>query len=117
MVSQKEFQDLVADALDGLPEEFMELLDNIVVMVEEEPTPDDLGMVEDEGEELLGIFRGVPLTEKSWEMTDLPSQIVIFRGPVLRCCRTREEAVEEIRETVIHELGHYFGLEDEEMPY
>ena len=120
MISPAEFEGLVAEALDGLPEEFAGLLRNIVVVVEEEPSPEDLEETGegDEGGELLGIYRGIPQTERSWEHSGvLPDQIAIFRGPILRCCRSRREAMEEIRDTVIHELGHYFGLDDEEMEY
>lgn len=105
-LSSKEFERLVAEALDSLPEQFAYLLNNVVVVVEEEPSADDLDLVGDE--ELLGIFRVEP---------PLPDQIAIFRNPILRIARNRREATREIRETVIHELGHYFGLDDDEMIY
>lgn len=94
-------------------------MENIAIVIEDEPTDEDLDEIDFEDDsELLGIFRGVPLTEKSWEsLPHLPNQIAIFRGPILRCCATRREAVREIRETVIHEVGHYFGLSDDEMPF
>lgn len=117
----REFESIVEEALEGLPEQFAAMLDNIVVTVEEEPTDEDLGVLDDgdePGSELLGIYRGRPLTERSWsDIPDLPDQVAIFRGPILRVVTSRKEAVEEIRETVIHELGHYFGLDDHEMPY
>ena len=117
----EEFETIVEEALAGLPEQFAEALDNIVVIVEEEPTEEDLDVLDDDGDpdsELLGIYRGRPLTERSWsDLPDLPDQVAIFRGPILRVVESREEAIEEIRETVIHELGHYFGLDDHEMPY
>jgi predicted Zn-dependent protease with MMP-like domain len=117
----REFAVIVEEALDGLPDQFSELLENIVVLVEEEPSEEDLEAL-DEGDdpdsELLGIFRGLPLTERSWsEVAALPDQVAIFRGPILRVAGSRAEAIEEIQETVIHELGHFFGLDDEEMPY
>lgn len=119
--SRKEFEVIVREALDGLPEQFAAALENIVVIVEEEPTEEDLELLEgddDPDAELLGIFRGLPLTERSWsEVAPLPDQVAIFRGPILRVVESREEAIEEIQETVIHELGHYFGLEDDEMPF
>ena len=119
MIEPAEFDSLVEEALAQLPKQFARLLENVVVVVEEEPTDDDLDMLEDEDDdELLGIYRGIALTERSHDMLPgLPDQIAIFRGPILRVARNRREALREIRETVIHELGHYFGLDDDEMVY
>lgn len=117
-VSRDDFEALVQQAIETLPAEFAGLLENIAVVVEEEPGTEDLELVEGSGDELLGIYRGVALPDRSHDMLPtLPDQIAIFRGPILRLCRSRREAIEEIRDTVIHELGHYFGLDDEEMPY
>ncbi|MEM8960431.1 MAG: metallopeptidase family protein [Acidobacteriota bacterium] len=119
-VPLRQFENLVGQALDELPEHFASLLDNVVVVVEEEPDPEDLAEVgmEPGEDELLGLYRGVPLTERETEMLPmLPDQVVIYRGPILRICRDRREVVQEVRDTVIHELGHHFGLSDEEMPY
>ncbi len=119
-LTQAEFERVVDEALDGLPKRFADLIQNVVISVEDEPTVDDLESLEpdggDDGSELLGLYRGVPLTERSHDMPLLPDEIAIFRGPINRIARTREEAVHEVRETVIHELGHYFGLGDDEMP-
>lgn len=116
-ISRREFEQLVEQALGELPQRFAALLDNVAVVVEEEPGDDDLDLLDEGGNELLGIYRGVPMTERSYDSIRLPDQIAIFRGPILRVARTRGEAVHEIRDTVIHELGHYFGLDDEEMSY
>ena len=116
-MNSREFEKLVEEALASLPPRFAKLLDNVAVVVEEEPSPDDLEVMEDDGE-LLGIYRGVALTRRSYDMLPmLPDQIAIFRGPILRVARDRREAMHEIRDTVIHELGHYFGLDDEDMAY
>jgi predicted Zn-dependent protease with MMP-like domain len=112
------FERLVEEALDGLPEEFAELLENVAVVVEEEPDPAvlaELGM--DPEEELLGLYLGIPLPARDTQYQALPDQVAIYRGPVLRVCGSRREVVREVRDTVVHELGHYFGLDDEEMPY
>jgi predicted Zn-dependent protease with MMP-like domain len=101
------------------------MVKNVVIAVEEEPNREDLDCIDDdkdagghdEDHELLGIYRGVPLTERDHDMPLMPDEIAIFRGPINRVARTRQEAVHEVRETVIHELGHYFGLADEEMPH
>jgi predicted Zn-dependent protease with MMP-like domain len=117
ILSHREFEQLVEQALGELPERFSELLQNIAVVVEDEPSADDLDALEDEGHELLGIYRGVPRTKRGWDFAGLPDQIAIFRRPILRVTRNRADAVRQIRDTVIHELGHYFGLGDEEMIY
>lgn len=118
-ISRKEFDRLVEEALGRLPENFQGLLQNVVVAVEEEPTDDDYELTDTpDDEELLGIYRGPMLTERSFdELPTLPPQVVVFRGPILRCTDTKAEALREIEETVKHELGHFFGLEDEEMPF
>jgi predicted Zn-dependent protease with MMP-like domain len=114
-----EFETLVETALEQLPPQFQALLDNVAVMVEEEPDDEDYELADaDEEGELLGIFRGIARTDRSWEqLPALPNTIAIFRGPILRISGSRAEAVREIRETVIHELGHYFGLGDDEMVF
>ena len=114
-ISRKTFEQLVENALDELPKQFADMLHNVAVVVEEEPTDEDLDLLEDHGGELLGIYRGTPLPQRSYSMPLMPDQIAIFRGPILRIARSRHEATQEIRDTVVHELGHYFGLDDEEM--
>jgi predicted Zn-dependent protease with MMP-like domain len=115
-----EFERIVSEALESLPKRFADLVENVVIAVEDEPTDDDFACTTDDAEgdsELLGIYRGVALTERTHDMPLLPDEIVIFRGPTNRVARSREEAVQQVRETVIHELGHYFGLGDDDMPY
>ena len=119
-MTRREFERVVGEALESLPKRFADLVENVLIAVEEEPTAEDLDSVEDDADddsELLGIYRGVALTERTHDMPLLPDEIAIFRGPISRIASTREEAVREVRETVIHELGHYFGLHDEEMPH
>jgi predicted Zn-dependent protease with MMP-like domain len=105
-ITPNEFERLVGEALDSLPQQFAKLLHNVVVVVEDEPSEEDLDLAGEN--ELLGIFRVEP---------PLPDQIAIFRKPILRIARNQREAIAEVRETVIHELGHYFGLNDDEMIY
>jgi len=116
-ISRHTFEQLVENALAELPKQFADLLHNIAVIVEEEPSAADLDLLEDPNGELLGIYRGTPLPHRSYGMTLMPDQIAIFRGPILRIARSRYEAQRQIRDTVIHELGHYFGLDDEQMIY
>ncbi|MCB1035274.1 MAG: metallopeptidase family protein [Acidobacteria bacterium] len=118
-VSEEEFEALVEKALDGLPEEFAELLDNVVVVIEEEPSEDDLLSVglDPNVDDLLGLYSGVPLAERDSSYFALPDQVSLFRGPILRACSSRREVIREIRDTLVHELGHHFGLDEDEMPY
>lgn len=117
-IDRDTFARLVGEAMDQLPEEFAEMAENVVVVVEDEPSPqllDEMGL--DPDEELFGSYQGVPLTERDSAYQELPDRIAIYRGPISRCCPTRDEMIAEIRDTVIHELGHLFGLDDDEMPY
>jgi len=100
-----EFEDLVEAALAGIPAELARLLDNVAVFVEDDP-PED-------APDLLGLYEGVPLTERDqWYAGVLPDRITVFRRPILALCTTREEVVEEVRITVVHEVAHYFGIDD-----
>jgi predicted Zn-dependent protease with MMP-like domain len=118
-VPPEEFEALVEQALAGLPEEFASLLENVAVLVEEEPDPEDLaalGLDPDE-EELFGLYQGVPQTERTTFYGALPDRVLIYRGPILRACASRREVIREVRDTVVHELGHHFGMDEEDMPY
>ena len=104
--------------MSSVPAPFRKYLENVVVVVEEEPSLEDYEESDTPDEdEIFGIFRGAPFFDRGSMVTSLPAQIAIFRGPILRLCATRGEAVREIRDTVVHEIGHMLGLEDEEMPY
>ena len=105
-VSAEEFEELVAQALDTIPPRLAAAMRNVVIVVEPEPADGEFG--------LLGLYEGIPLTERdSWYAGVLPDRITIFRGPILRRCRTRDEAVEEVRVTVVHEVAHHFGIDDD----
>jgi predicted Zn-dependent protease with MMP-like domain len=120
VVSPDEFERLVRTALRGLPAEYRRLLKNVAVIVEEEPSIDVLEELGLESEDdLLGLYSGVARDEESFfdAAGQLPARISIYRGPILRLCRTTDEVVREVRDTVVHEIGHHFGLDDEEMPY
>lgn len=118
-IPRDEFEALVGRALDQLPADFARLLDNVVVVVEDQPDAEDLEALDIEHpDDLLGLYRGVPLTERdSMAFGGLPDQVVIYRLPIVHMCRDRREVVREIRDTVVHELGHHFGLDDDQMPY
>ena len=116
-VSRRQFEAYVEEAISQLPAAFRKYLENIVIVVEEEPLEEDEETDIPDEDELFGIFRGVPYFERGAAVSHLPAQIAIFRGPILRCCPTRGEAIREIRNTVVHEVGHMIGLGDDEMPY
>ncbi len=117
-VSRRQFEAYVEEAVSQLPAAFRKYLENIVIVVEEEPLEEDYEETDiPDEDELFGIFRGVPYFERGVAVSHLPAQIAIFRGPILRCCPTRGEAIREIRDTVVHEIGHMIGLGDDEMPY
>ena len=105
-LSRQEFEDAVADALDDVPPELMALLDNVVFFVEDDPPGAE--------PDLLGVYEGTPLTERDlgWGAGSLPDRITIFRNPTLRMCRSREEVLEEVCVTVVHEIAHHFGIDD-----
>jgi len=119
-VPPEEFDELVARALDELPEDFAALLDNVAVMVEEEPSAEDLesvGLDPHAGDELFGLYQGVSQLERDTYYSALPDRVVIYRRPLIRACRDRRQLLREVRDTVIHELGHHFGLDEDDMPY
>ena len=118
-LSDEEFEAAVGDALDAIPGELADQMDNVVVLVRDEPEPELLTEAdydEDGLPTLLGLYDGVPLTERddSWSMV-LPDRILVFKGPLERWCSTREELVEEIEVTVIHEVAHHFGIDDDRL--
>ena len=149
-MTDEEFEAAVQEALDAMPEQFMEALENVAVTWEEEPSAYHLGLVDDTEEDsewdgdwdeewdgeggpwaggadapdgyepgpgdLLGLFDGLSIVERADGYDDdIPDVITVFKGPHERCFQSREQIVEEIGKTVIHELGHYFGLEDDQL--
>lgn len=114
---RQEFEQLVVEALDGLPRQFRRYMRNIAVIVETAPSRallEGMGLWPDHT--LLGLYHGVPLPEREHNHGNvLPDHITIFQQPIETMCRTPEEIKEAVRETVIHELGHYFGLDDERL--
>jgi len=102
------FEDLVGDALDGIPEALARLIDNVVVVVEEGRRSGPL----------LGRYEGIPLTERNAYYGTgpvMPDRVTIFRLPTLAHCRTEDEVVTQVRITVVHEIAHHFGIGDERL--
>ena len=109
MDATQEFNELVAEALDSLPEEFAARMENVQVVVEDEPPLEMLaGMPR--GSTLLGLYHGIPITKREQYAGVLPDKISIYRGPITRFWRDPDRIRAQIRRTVIHEVGHYFGI-------
>ena len=103
-MSAEEFEEHVAEALDTIPAELATLIDNCVILVEDYPPPGLRGT--------LGLYSGIPLTERGQFYSGLPDRIQIFRYPILAICDTPDQVIEEIRITVVHEIAHHFGIDD-----
>ena len=115
-MERQAFERLVRRALGTVPEKFRAYLENVDVIVEDWPSADQLaGHLVDDSHLLLGLYEGVPLTERADYLTILPDRITIFQGSIEAICATNEEIVEEIRTTVIHEVAHHFGIDDERL--
>jgi predicted Zn-dependent protease with MMP-like domain len=98
------FEGLVEQALDEIPDEIADLVHNVVVLVEDDAPDDD--------PDLLGVYDGVSLVERTSDHTGLPDRITIFRRPLLAMCADEGELVREVRITVVHEIAHHFGIDD-----
>jgi predicted Zn-dependent protease with MMP-like domain len=111
------FERHLSDALATIPKRFREAMRNIAIVVEDEPSPTLLHEMEiDPPDTLFGLYQGVPLTERRWDYgNSLPDRIVLYQGPHEREARDDEDLVGSIGETLIHEIGHYFGLSEEEI--
>jgi predicted Zn-dependent protease with MMP-like domain len=112
-VRRAQFERLVARALDDLPPQFAKRLKNVAVLVEARPSSEVAGEL---GGDILGLYQGASEIEQSpLAPYELPEIIVIYQENIEAVCRTDDEIVEEVRKTVIHEIGHHFGLSDEQM--
>ena len=110
-----DFDALVSEALDSLPEEIAAQLENVDVVVEDEPPPDVLAGLEPHTS-LFGLYHGIPLTKRGAGYGNvLPDKISIYRGPITRLARTPDRIREQVRRTVIHEIAHHFGIDDDRL--
>lgn len=104
-VPMPRFEGLVADALDAIPDELAELMDNVIVLVEDR---------HDDEADLLGLYEGIPLTERDdYGGFAMPDRVTVFRVPLCAMCESEEELVDQVTITVIHELAHHFGIDDD----
>ncbi|WP_221341428.1 metallopeptidase family protein [Nonomuraea endophytica] len=105
-VPREKFEELVAEALDTIPSELTRLMDNVVVVVVDDPPEPNL----------LGLYTGIPLTERGdWYAGVLPDRIEIYRNPICQMCDTEDDVVEEVQITVVHEIAHHFGIDDDRL--
>ncbi len=113
-LSRFDFEELVIQAIDSLPQEFLDRLENVDIIVESVPTRPQLSQqgVPEDGL-LLGLYEGVPLTARENYGFVLPDKIAIFQEAIEAVCQSPDEIVQEVRETVAHEVAHHFGLNDE----
>jgi len=115
-LTRERFNQLVAEALDSLPPEFRRRIDNVAVLVEDRPSQEPHSAPGEPPRLLLGIFHGVPLTQRSSFQTFVgPSEIVLYQKNIEAVCRGDDEVREQVRRTVIHEFGHYFGMTEEQL--
>lgn len=130
-MTDEEFEGAVQDALDSIPEEFIDDLENVVFLVADEPSDEQLAAFDEEdyddgmeldglfteSGELLGLYDGVSLLDRAdgYGYSEYPDTITIFKGPHERMEGSREEIIEEVRRTVIHEIAHYFGMDEEQV--
>jgi predicted Zn-dependent protease with MMP-like domain len=106
LVHPEPFAQMVSHALDGLPADLGAVMTNVAVTVDQDST----------ALELLGLYQGVPLTARTSQYSAvMPDRITIFRHAICAICRTEDEVVEQVRRTVIHEIGHHFGIDDEHL--
>ncbi len=116
-MTRARFERLVAEAIRTIPDRFRDELRNIAVIVEDEPSDDLLDEMEiDPPDTLFGLYQGTPLTERTWDYGNtLPDRITLFQGPIEDSSETEDDVIVAIGETLIHEVGHYFGLSEEEI--
>ena len=116
-MTRDRFRQLVDEALESIPDRFRDAMQNIAIVVEDEPTLQQLHEVDLEPPEtLLGLYQGTPLTERAWAHGNvLPDKITLFQGPIEESSDDEDDTVIAIGETLIHEIGHYFGLSEEEI--
>ena len=117
-VSRDNFEALTEKALETLPEEYRNYFSNIIILVEDHPGNEDMDRLNSKKELLLGLFSGVPYPHKGGFFSvpyPLPDKIILFQKNIERMCSNEEELVEQIRKTLVHEVGHYFGLSEKDL--
>ena len=116
-MTRERFEKLVEDALKEIPRRFRKEMRNVAVVVEDEPSQELLDEMEIEpGDTLFGLYQGTPLPERSWAFgNNLPDRISIYQRPTEEACETEDDIRDCVAETVIHEFGHYFGMDEDQI--
>lgn len=113
-ISDDEFERAIEQVLDDLPERFARVLENVGIVVADEPNERELATMSNPCGELLGLYEGIPITKRTTGYSGvMPDVITLFKGSHERVCSTQAELRQQIRKTVLHEIGHYFGFDDE----
>jgi predicted Zn-dependent protease with MMP-like domain len=113
-LARKKFEEIVAEALDELPDEIAEAMTNVFVVVEEWPSREVLEDMELSNRyELLALYQGIPLTDRNTNYSALPDKITIFQGPLEALGGSQQELKKHIKKSVVHEIAHHFGIDDE----
>ncbi|WP_198170792.1 MULTISPECIES: metallopeptidase family protein [Actinoplanes] len=107
-MDRERFEELVGEALDEVPVELLSLMNNVVFLVEDTPA--------DGSDDLLGLYEGTALTDRGWDYAGtLPDRITIYRLPTLRTCESEADVIDEVAITVVHEIAHHFGIDDQRL--
>jgi predicted Zn-dependent protease with MMP-like domain len=115
-MKREDFIQVVKDSLDSLPKEFRRRIHNVAILVEDSPPRQPHGRAGKQGRLLLGTFQGVPATQKSvFDLSAGPAHIVLYQKNIEAVCRHEAEVRLQIRQTLLHELGHYFGMTEEQL--
>jgi predicted Zn-dependent protease with MMP-like domain len=115
-MTMERFRELVAEALDRFPNEFAQYLDNVEVVVEDLPSPEVQCQFQRSPHQLLlGLYHGVPLTDRSVLSMHMPDIIYLYRRNIEAVCRSEAEVRKQIRDTVLHEIGHHFGMDEDQL--
>ena len=115
-LSTDSFEQLVREAIESLPERFLDHLDNVLIVVEQQPSQEQRESNRlSANETLFGLYEGVPMTERGSYSPMMPDRITIFQRPLERYCESKEELVHQVRDTVVHEVAHFFGIDDDRL--
>ena len=116
-MNRETFEELIDKAFEKIPQKFKQKMENVEIIVEDFPTPEDLEQPRiRDGSLLLGLYRGTPLPKRSiWQVARLPDRIVLFQKNIERMYRSKKEVEQKVYEVLLHEIGHYFGLSDKEI--
>ena len=116
-MSLEEVEEVVDETLDNLPPEFSAELDNVAVVVEIWPSEEEFESIKAHPSNtlLFGLYKGIPRPKRTSSYSSLPDKITIYAGPILATSNTLEEAKQKIRDTILHEIGHHFGMSDEQL--